>query len=315
MSMNHRYRIVFMGTPDFAVPTLRRLHESPNTIVAVVTNPDRPKGRGRQKVPSPVKRAADRWGYSVFQPTSGKDPWLRDKLEDLRPDLLVVIAYGQILPPSVLAIPRLGPINVHASLLPRYRGPAPIQWAIINGDRQTGVTTMWMAEGMDTGDLFLQQSVAIAPDETSESLHRKLAETGAELVIDTLDGLASGQLSATPQDESSVTYAPMLKKEDGHIDWTQSAKALDCLIRGVNPWPGAFTFLSHKRLKIFHAEPKDVQVQEKPGIVVDGFPGDLEVATGKGVLRLKELQLESGKRLSADAFVRGCPIPPGTLLS
>lgn len=313
--MNHPYRIVFMGTPDFAVPTLRRLHESLNAVVAVVTNPDRPKGRGRQKVPSPVKQAADRWGYTLFQPMSGKDPWLREKLEDLRPDLLVVVAYGQILPPSVLAIPRLGPINVHASLLPRYRGPAPIQWAIINGDRQTGVTTMWMAEGMDTGDLLLQQSVAMAPDETSESLHRKLAETGAELVIDTLDGLASGQLSATPQDESSVTYAPMLKKEDGHIDWTRSAKALDSLIRGVNPWPGAFTFLSHKRLKIFRAEPKDVQVQEKPGIVVDGFPGDLEVAAGKGVLRLKELQLESGKRLSVDAFVRGCPIPPGTLLS
>jgi len=304
-----------MGTPDFAVPTLRRLHESPNAVVAVVTNPDRPKGRGRQKVPPPVKRAANRWGYTVIQPSSGKDPWLREKLEALRPDLLVVIAYGQILPPSVLEIPRLGPINVHASLLPRYRGPAPIQWAIINGDRQTGVTTMWMAEGMDTGNLLLQQSVAIAPDETSGSLHRKLAETGGELVIDTMDGLASGQLSATPQDESSVTYAPMLKKEDGHIDWTQSAKTLDCLIRGVNPWPGAFTFLSHKRLKIFRAEPRDVQVQERPGIVVDGFPGDLEVATGKGVLRLKELQLESGKRLSVDAFVRGCPIPPGTPLS
>jgi len=313
--MNHPYRIVFMGTPDFAVPTLRRLHESPNAVVAVVTNPDRPKGRGRQKVPPPVKRAANRWGYTVIQPSSGKDPWLREKLEALRPDLLVVIAYGQILPPSVLEIPRLGPINVHASLLPRYRGPAPIQWAIINGDRQTGVTTMWMAEGMDTGNLLLQQSVAIAPDETSGSLHRKLAETGGELVIDTMDGLASGQLSATPQDESSVTYAPMLKKEDGHIDWTQSAKTLDCLIRGVNPWPGAFTFLSHKRLKIFRAEPRDVQVQERPGIVVDGFPGDLEVATGKGVLRLKELQLESGKRLSVDAFVRGCPIPPGTPLS
>ena len=304
-----------MGTPDFAVPTLRRLHESPNAVVAVVTNPDRPKGRGRQKVPPPVKRAANRWGYTVIQPSSGKDPWLREKLEALRPDLLVVIAYGQILPPSVLEIPRLGPINVHASLLPRYRGPAPIQWAIINGDRQTGVTTMWMAEGMDTGNLLLQQSVAIAPDETSGSLHRKLAETGGELVIDTMDGLASGQLSATPQDESSVTYAPMLKKEDGHIDWTRSAKTLDCLIRGVNPWPGAFTFLSHKRLKIFRAEPRDVQVQERPGIVVDGFPGDLEVATGKGVLRLKELQLESGKRLSVDAFVRGCPIPPGTPLS
>lgn len=309
------YRVVFMGTPDFAVPTLRAMHEHRCRVVAVVTNPDRPRGRGRQLVPSPVKQAAEQRGYDVLQPRSGKDPWLRQQLEALRPDLLVVIAYGQILPASVLAIPRLGAINVHASLLPQYRGPAPIQWAVINCDQQTGVTTMWMAEGMDTGDILLQEEVAIDRGETSGSLHGKLAEKSAGLLIETLRRLASGNLSGKPQDESRVTFAPILKKEDGRIDWSRPARCLDCLIRGVNPWPSAFTFLHGKRLKIFFAEPKESRGQENPGVVLEGFPGDLDVATGEGVLGLKEVQLESGKRLSAEDFLRGCPVPPGTILS
>ena len=313
--MTDPYRIVFMGTPEFAVPALQALHESEYPVVAVVTNPDRPRGRGRKMVSSPVKQAANRWGYDVLQPRSGKDPWLRERLETLRPDLLVVVAYGQILPSSVLKIPRVGAINIHASLLPKYRGPAPIQWAIINGDRQAGVTTMWMAEGMDTGDILLQDQVTIDPQETSGSLHRKLAEKGAKLVIETLHRLASGDLSATPQDESQVTYAPILKKEDGHIDWSRPAEAIEHLVRGINPWPGAFTFLFGKRLKVFSAEARKRQVPERPGTVLEGFPGDLEVSAGEGVLLLKEVQFESGKRLSADAFVRGCPVPPGTTLS
>lgn len=313
--MTGPYRIVFMGTPDFAVPTFKALRDSHHALAAVVTNPDRPSGRGRRKVASPIKQAALDSGQSLLQPKSGRDPLLKERLEALDPDLLVVIAYGQILPPSILEIPRLGAINIHASLLPRYRGPAPIQWTIINGDTVTGVTTMWMAEGMDTGDILLQREVPIAHDETSESLHLKLAEAGAELLLTTLERLEAGTLSATQQDESCVTFAPMLKKTDGRIDWTLPAENLHCLIRGVNPWPGAFTFLFGKRLKVFSAEVRTSTVSEAPGTVLEGFPGDLEVATGEGALRLKELQLESGKRLAVGDFLRGCPVPPGTLLT
>jgi methionyl-tRNA formyltransferase len=304
-----------MGTPDFAVPTLRALHDGPHAVVAVVTNPDRPSGRGRRTAASPVKKTALQWGYDVVQPKSGKDPWFQEKLEGLHPDLLIVIAYGQILPPSILEIPSQGAINVHASLLPRHRGPAPIQWAIITGDHKTGVTTMWMAEGMDTGDILLQAEVPITPVETSISLHEKLSKKGAVLLVRTLEQLTAGRLSATPQDESQATIAPLLRKEDGRLDWAQDAETLDRLIRGVNPWPGAFAFLFGKRLKVFAAEKTDRETGEEPGTVLDGFPGDMDVATAAGVLRLKEVQLESGKRLAADDFLRGCPVPPGTVLT
>jgi methionyl-tRNA formyltransferase len=308
------YRIVFIGTPEFSVPALQALHDNGYNIAAVVTKPDRPKGRGQHVIASPIKKLATAYGYSFLQPTSAKETWFEENLVALNPDLLVVVAYGQILSRSVLTIPRLGAINIHASLLPKYRGPAPIQWAVINGDKQTGVTTMWMDEGMDTGDILLKAEIQINSDETSASLHDKLAHKGAKLLLDTLKKLKSGHLLATRQDNSKASHAPFLKKKDGRIEWSKTADALGCFIRGMDPWPGAFTSLSGKRLRIFTAEHMRKTTKQQPGVVLEGFPGDLEVATGRGVLSLKEVQLESGKRLAIDDFLRGYPVPPGTVL-
>ena len=308
------YRIVFMGTPAFAVPTLQGLHDSHYDLLAVVTKPDRPRGRGRRTKASAVKQAAMSLGYPLLQPAKIKEQPFLEKIIALDPDLFVVVAYGHILPGSVLAIPRLGAINIHASLLPKYRGPAPIQWAIIKGEQETGVTTMWMDEGMDTGDLLMTAKVSIGPEETSESLHGRLAEVGAKLLVQTLEQLASGAISGTPQEESEATYAPLLKKENGRIDWSKDAISLDAYIRGVNPWPGAFTSFVGKRLKVFRCKISQKGSRQKPGTVLEGFPGELDVATGRGVLSLTEVQLESGKRLPMETFLRGCPVPPGTVL-
>ncbi len=308
------YRVIFMGTGDFSVPTLRALHENQYDVLAVVTQPDRPKGRGRRLVSPPVKEVANIFSYPVLQPLRIKEPWFIEKIIALDPELFVVVAYGRILPGSFLSIPRLGAINIHASLLPKYRGPAPIQWAIINGEQETGVTTMWMDEGMDTGDILLSSKVPIRPDDTSGSLHRRLAEVGARLLIETLIKLKSCNLVGKVQDKSSATYAPLLKKEDGRIDWARDAKSLDALIRGMNPWPGAFTFLFGKRLKVLKARDLQKRTKEKPGTVLEGFPGEFNVATDRGVLALKEVQLESAKRLPVRDFLRGCPVPVGTVL-
>lgn len=308
------FRIVFMGTPAFSVPTLKALHENHYNVLAVVTNPDRPKGRGRRLVTSPVKKAAEDLGLPVLQPGSVKEPRFVERLQRLMPDLLLVVAYGQILTGDVLTIPRLGAINIHASLLPRYRGAAPIQWAIINGDKHTGVTTMWMDEGMDTGDILLSESVDIGPQDTAAMLHDRLASKGAALLVSTLKKLESGDLVGIPQDDSKATYAPMLKKEDGRMDWTKDAASLDAFVRGMNPWPGAFTLLAGRRLKVFRAKNVDRKIGQDPGTVLEGFPGDLNVATGNGVLSLQEVQFESGKRLAVADVLRGCPIPAGTVL-
>ncbi len=308
------YRIIFMGTPEFSVPALKALHENQYDILTAVTQPDRPKGRGRRLVPPPVKEVATTLGCPVLQPLRIKEPWFIEKIIALNPDLFVVVAYGRILPGAFLSIPRLGAINIHPSLLPKYRGPAPVQWAIINGEQETGVTTMWMDEGMDTGDILLSSRVPIRPDDTSGSLHRRLADVGAQLLIETLTRLKSGDLVGKPQDKSGATYAPLLKKEGGRIDWTKDAKSVDAFIRGMTPWPGAFTFLFGKRLKILKAEDLQKSTRKKPGSVLEGFPGDFNVATGRGILALKEIQLESAKRLRIEDFLRGCPVPPGTLL-
>jgi len=308
------YRIIFMGTPDFSVPTLRALHENQYDVLAVVTQPDRPKGRGRRLVPPPVKEVASTLGYSVLQPLGIKEPWFIEKIIALDPDLFVVVAYGRILPGSFLSIPHLGAINIHPSLLPKYRGPAPIQWAIINGEQETGVTTMWMDEGMDTGDILLSSKVPIGPDDTSGSLHRRLAEIGAQLLIETLTKIKSADFVGKPQDKSGATYAPLLKKKDGRIDWTRDARSVDAFIRGMIPWPGAFTFLFGKRLKVLKAKDLQKAAREKPGTVLEGFPGDFNIATGRGILAIEEVQLESAKRLPVEDFLRGCPVPAGTLL-
>jgi methionyl-tRNA formyltransferase len=308
------YRIIFMGTPDFAVPALKAIHESQHDILAVVTQPDRPKGRGRRLIPPPVKEVATEMGYPVLQPSKVKESWFVEKIIAMDPELYVVVAYGRLLPGSFLSIPHLGAINIHASLLPKYRGPAPIQWAIINGEDETGVTTIWMDEGLDTGDILLSASVPIQPEDTTGSLSRRLAKEGGQVLIETLAKLKSEGLPGKAQDKSRATYAPLLKKEDGRIDWSKDAKSLDAFIRGMNPWPGAFTFLSGKRLKVLKGKALENPTREKPGTVLEGFPDDLNVATGRGALALHEVQLESAKRLAIKDFLRGVPVPPGTRL-
>ena len=312
--MKKKFRIIFMGTPLFSVPALKALHESGYDITRVVTQPDRPKGRGRKVSPSAVKAAALDLGYRILQPTSIKTTEFNDLIARQKPDFLVVIAFGKILPENILALPRKGTINVHASLLPKYRGPAPIQWAVINGDKETGVCTQMMEKELDTGDLLLSVHETIKPDDTAGDLHDRLALKGATVLIDTLKGLAAKTIQPVNQDHSLATYAPMLTKDDGLINWNQPAESLESFIRGVTPWPGAYTFLGDKRLKIFKSRPLPTESTAPPGTVLQGFPDELRIATAKWVLAVEEIQGASGKRLSIKDFLRGHPIPPGAVL-
>jgi len=311
--MTRSFDIVFMGTPDFSVPCLETLHRSRHRVVQVVTQPDRPRGRGRRVYPPPVKATALKLGLPVIQPEKIKIAEFTDTLTRLHPDLMVVVAYGRILPKAVLEIPAEGCINVHASLLPRYRGSAPIHWAIINGETETGITTILMDEGMDTGDILLTATEPIGPDDTAATLHDRLADLGAKVLKQTLDRMADRRLTPMPQMHDQATLAPMLKKEDGRIDWHQPAKVISDRIRGMNPWPGTFTFYDDRRLKIFKAVALPAAGKAvTPGTVVTGFPDELRVATGNGVLSVLQIQGESGNRLTISAFLRGHPIPAGT---
>lgn len=303
-----------MGTPDFAVPSLKALHDSGHDVLAVVTQPDRPKGRGRKLTPPPVKKAALRLGYPVLQPETVRTDEFHAHMARLAPELYVVTAFGQILPQSLLDIPTLGSINVHASLLPRHRGAAPIHWTIIHGDTETGVTTMLMDKGMDTGDILLMDRTAVKPDETTTELHDRLKHMGARLLIRTLQQLHDGTLERRPQDHEQATYAPMLKKTDGEIDWSLPAEQIERLIRGLTPWPGAYTFSDGMRLKIYKSSVLERDVSVAPGTIMECFPGELRVATGKGALAVQEIQGESGKRLPIDDFLCGCRLPDGTCL-
>jgi methionyl-tRNA formyltransferase len=308
------YKIIFMGTPLFSVPGMQALHQNGYEIAMVVTQPDRPKGRGRRITPSPVKQTALDLAISVIQPSFVKTPEFADQIRSLNPDFMVVIAYGKILPENVLALPRIGTINIHASLLPKLRGAAPIQWAVINGETVTGVCSMLMDKGMDTGDVLLTSEEAIKPDDTAGSLHDRLAVKGARVLIDTLKAYSNNTIQPLPQNHSLATYAPMLTKDDGLINWNKSARSLDNFIRGVTPWPGAYTFWGDKRLKIFSSTPITSDISEPPGKVLVGFPDELRVATGDGVLSIFEIQGASGKRLPIKEFLRGHPIQPGTII-
>jgi len=303
-----------MGTPEFAVPSLQALHESRHEVVLVVTQPDRPRGRGRKIMPSPVKAAAARYGYALLQPQSVRSSSCHDIISELKPDLLVVVAFGQILPGSLMNIPRFNAINVHASLLPKYRGPAPIQWAVINGEKETGVTTMAMDTGLDTGDILLLQPVQIQPKDTSATLHDRLAVEGARLLLETLELLIAGKLRPAPQDHKHASYAPLLKKKDGHIDWKLPGKDIENFIRGVTPWPGAFTFCGDTRLKIIKSRYMDKETHKTPGTVLMSFPDEMLVATGKGALLIEQIQGASGKCLATKDYLCGCSMEPGTLL-
>ncbi len=303
-----------MGTPEFAVPTLRSLHRAGYRISTVVTQPDRPKGRGRKTTPPPVKIAAVDLGLPVEQPQSIRTAEFVDTLKKLAPDLFVVVAMGQILSRELLAIPRMGAVNVHASLLPKYRGAAPIQWALINGEQETGVTTMLMDAGLDTGDMLLSARTDITADDTAQTLHDRLSPLGADLLIKTVHGLFSRTIKPRPQDHEKASKAPLLKKKDGRIDWQKPAGAIDAFIRGMTPWPGAFTFQGDKRLKIFAARSGPLTTPSPPGTVIKGFSNELRVATGDQALIILELQEASGKRLPVRDYLSGNPIAEGTVL-
>lgn len=303
--------IIFMGTPDFAVNALKALHESGLFEIAlVVSQPDRPKGRGRKLEPTPVKAYAQAMGYRVEQPETVKSDEFIRLAEEIAPDFFVVVAFGQILNQRLLDVPKVCPVNIHGSLLPRYRGSAPIQRAVMNGDAVTGVTTMVMDRGMDTGDMLLTVETPIGPEDTAATLHDRLSELGGELIVKTLPGLLDGSVVPVPQDNEAATHAAMLSKAEGEIDWSAPARIIDCRLRGMTPWPGAFTFLDEKRLRIHKTQPLETTATAAPGTVVTSG-SELVVSTGEGLLRIVELQGANGKRMPAEAFLRGNPIEPG----
>ena len=309
-------RVVFMGTPDFAVGTLEALLQSRHQVVAVVTQPDKPKGRGKAMQFTAVKEVAVRAEIPVLQPKKVREPEVVEEIRQFHPDVIVVVAFGQLIPKAILDMPQYGCVNVHASLLPKYRGAAPIQWAVIDGEEKSGVTTMQMDEGLDTGDMLLTEEVVLDPQETGGSLFDKLSEVGAGLLLKTLDELEAGNVHPQKQpSESTTAYAAMLTKKMGEIDWTQSAVQIERLVRGLNPWPSAYTHLGQKTLKIWRAavHPSMVQTKE-PGTVILMDKKHFGVQTGDGMLEILELQLEGKKRMDADAFLRGYQVEDGIKL-
>lgn len=297
-------RIVFMGTPDFAVPVLEALTESKHEVVAVVTQPDKRKGRGKEMQYTPVKTAALNHGIEVYQPAKVKDEEFQNVLRDINADVIVVVAFGQILPPSIIHMPKYGCINVHASLLPKYRGAAPIQWAVIDGEKETGITTMQMDEGLDTGDMMLKEVVPVDEKETGGSLHDKLAACGGKIILETLQKVEDGTVTYTKQDDSKSNYAKMLDKNLGKIDFTKKAVEIERLIRGLNPWPSAYTKLNGKTLKIWDADVLEGE-NETPGKIVNITKDQIWISTGEGILAVNELQLEGKKRMNTEDFLRG----------
>ena len=318
-------RIVFMGTPDFSVPALKALVEAGHQVIAVVTQPDKPKGRGKEVQMTPVKIQAMEYGIPVYQPTKVREASFVEVLQGMEADVYVVIAFGQLLPKAVLELPKYGCINIHASLLPKYRGAAPIQWCVIDGERETGITTMMMDVGLDTGDMLEKTVIPIEEKETGGSLHDKLSLAGGALILSTLKKLEEGTLVRTPQTDEGTCYAKMLTKSLGDIDWNQSAVSIERLIRGLNPWPSAYTLWNGKTIKIWSADvttsreaaaflsesgvPSETGIT--PGTVVCSDKHSLVVCTGDGLLSVRELQMEGKKRMDTPAFLRGYPIPEG----
>ncbi len=318
-------RIVFMGTPDFSVPALKALVEAGHQVIAVVTQPDKPKGRGKEVQMTPVKIQAMEYGIPVYQPAKVREASFVEVLQGMEADVYVVIAFGQLLPKAVLELPKYGCINIHASLLPKYRGAAPIQWCVIDGERETGITTMMMDVGLDTGDMLEKTVIPIEEKETGGSLHDKLSLAGGALILSTLKKLEEGTLVRTPQTDEGTCYAKMLTKSLGDIDWNQSAVSIERLIRGLNPWPSAYTLWNGKTIKIWSADvttsreaaaflsesgvPSETGIT--PGTVVCSDKHSLVVCTGDGLLSVRELQMEGKKRMDTPAFLRGYPIPEG----
>ena len=307
-------KVIFMGTPDFAVGTLAALIDSKHQVTAVITQPDKPKGRGKAVQFTPVKEVALKHDIPVYQPKRVRDKETIELLASISADVIVVVAFGQIVPKEILEMKKYGCINVHASLLPKYRGAAPIQWAIIDGESESGVTTMQMDEGLDTGDILQEAVVPLAVDETGGSLFDKLSELGAGLLLQTLAAAQDGELKPRKQGDSPTPYAKMLKKEMGLIDWNQSALQIERLIRGLCPWPSAYTYLDGKTLKIWQAEVLAENTKKAAGQISEIKKESIKVQTGEGVLKIKEVQLEGKKRMAVDSFLRGYQIKEETSL-
>ncbi|MEO5864218.1 MAG: methionyl-tRNA formyltransferase [Nitrospiraceae bacterium] len=308
-------RLVFMGTPDFAAASLEALLKSDDSVVGIVTQPDRPKGRGQILTPSPVKLLAQRQQIPLLQPLKMKDPEFLHALAGWEPDLIVVAAFGRILPPVILSLPSRGCINVHGSLLPKYRGAGPIQWAILNGETETGITTMLMDEGMDTGAILFQEAISITPDDTAGTLSPRLAELGGRVLVETIARLKAGTLVPRPQDDSQATLAPLLKKEDGVIDWALPASALANRVRGLSPWPGAYTtVVGGDRWTIWRAQALPGPATKPPGVIVAITNEAVHVATGEGVLAVMELQPANSRRMAVSQYMAGHPVAVGLQL-
>ena len=307
-------RVLFMGTPDFAVGTLEEIIEAGHEVIGVVTQPDKEKGRGGKVSFPAIKEAALKHNLDIYQPIKVREPEFIQIIRDLEPEVIVVAAFGQLLPKELLDIPPYGCVNVHASLLPKYRGAAPIQAAIINGEEITGVTIQYMDVKLDTGDIILQESIPIADNETGGSLYDKLAQLGASLLVKALGKLEDGTATRTPQDDSLATHVKMMDKEMGNIDFTQPAISIERMIRGLNPWPSAYTKLNGKTLKLWSAAVVEYSNSGQAGEVVKVDKDTITIMTGKDALEIHELQLEGKKRLSCDAFLRGYPVETGTIL-
>lgn len=307
-------KVVFMGTPDFAVGALEALVEAGHEVVAVVTQPDKPKGRGKEMQQTPVKVCALKHNIEVFQPVKIKHKEAVEVLKGYGAELFVVAAFGQILSKEILDMPKYGCVNIHASLLPKYRGAAPIQWAILDGEKETGVTIMQMNEGLDTGDMLTKVIVPIEDTDTGESLFDKLAEAGAKLLIETIPQIESGEVTPQPQDDSLSTYAKMIKKEMGLIDWKKEAVVLERLVRGMNSWPSAYTHFNGKTLKVWESEVEMGNHDAAPGTVVEVTKNSIKVQTGQDLLVLKQIQLEGKKRMDVAAFLLGYKVEAGDVL-
>lgn len=304
-------RIIFMGTPDFSVPTLESLVTSRHEVIAVVTQPDKPKGRGKEVQMTPVKETALQHGIPVYQPVRAREASFVEEMRSLAPDVMVVIAFGQILSKELLEVPRLGCVNIHASLLPKYRGAAPIQWAVINGDQETGITTMMMDVGMDTGDMLEKLVIPLAEKETGGSLFDRMSLLGGDLILSTLDKLEDGTLVRIPQNHEEATHVKKIEKSMGDIDWTMEAAAIERLIRGLNPWPSAYTRWNGRMLKIWEADVEADGQAGEAGEVLVAAGSDLRVQTGSGILNIRSLQPEGKKRMDTAAFLRGYPVKAG----
>ncbi|GAA0707914.1 methionyl-tRNA formyltransferase [Paraclostridium ghonii] len=307
-------KIVFMGTPEFAVPCLQKIIDEGHEVVSVVTQPDKPKGRGKKLAMPPVKELALKYDIPVYQPLKAREESFVETLKEINPELIVVVAFGQILPKSILDIPKYGCVNVHASLLPRYRGAAPLNWVIINGEEKTGVTTMYMDEGLDTGDMILKSEIPLDDEITAGELHDKMMIDGAQVLKETIDLISKGQASREKQNNEDTCYSPIMNKSLGNIDWNKSAKDIHNLIRGINPWPSAYTTYEAQTMKIWKTKVINKNSDKKPGTILSVDKEGIEVSTGEGSIQIKEIQMSGKKRMEVHEYIKGNNINTDVIL-